>query len=1312
MPESTTEEPSTTTKPKTTAYLVCEGATCMCPGGSVKELKLKVTSHKKAYINDNKLVATEKDVNFDTPGNFGTCSFKPTNNNNCKPLVQQWTKVYKDIEVEDHKVLTDQSKLLCSINSAAIITITKHGQTQEVSAEQAENMDRTIAVQVNALADIGFVKIPDKTVKVSSITGRIVEEEKFETVNKTVPIKSEKKNNPKDIFVRPGQAVEFTAAFEGTEALVCWRLKENANSKYFLQHGSVYEARFSTVGKYTIEGYGTGGDTNFDVETQLDSKGVEITRAEYISCSLDIIVKENKLIKISHNTSGNITDNPQNDKTTEVHIRLGVPAIFEAEFALPPTKSEVEHLMLVLKDAGGNELKRTKGELKMVFEAKNSAADYSLEASFDNSDDKPIVCTIKTSLNTVSIVAATGAGDKEYDNVRPGTPIIFNVAKTKFTDDTIALELIESEESLIKWYENSEICVATGPTYSKVYQDEGAYTVRCNVSERKPGWFSMKTNTPDDWHFVVTRNYPTAVEQKSAGLVKIGKVATFEMKSIFMTDVFERNAIHWKLSGPQTDSEEGKTFYSFIPRAKGEYIVSATLNGKTIHKKIECIECEITDAWWTDADGNMLTGSDAESNPSNTIGFAGWGQEVAAAFNHVGLNGEKVRLEVWHKNDKLDHVLVKISYITIPDMGNGVFCSFNTDKQMMEDIKWFYKNVYTDGNLYFKVFSESGLKIANNGVALPFKPEQYLQVDKRVRVRAYFADNNDSTRYIVADTHTPVFAQIKSTNLIGKDLEIEIYKIIGDDECIPIGNRLSFKVDNYGMKSIKLNMQVLRSALPNPRDSMRINIAIYEKGNEDAIYAGIIPCLTLYEKLLTNPIFKGTTKAFVQVDLSEGGKKECECKSYNLSWGNKLTCNERKKVVDVCANLWGESKKLEMANQLLSIIHLESASTFNPSCDNGSGYSGLIQFSDTTAKSIGTTRSDLKKMTFIQQMDYVEKYLKKSADKLKSMTDLYLLVLKPNAVGNGNNPEFIVFDESIEVPQTSFDLNNLLKEPWVTKYGYTSNPTFMTELNESVKRIHSTYSKGEIMRPGFVNGKTYIKEITEVLKLQHWDKGRLNLFSGFCEDDTKNRKYLSLKNRAPWMTIAISKAEQVKGCKEGNEPMYTLAKSYLKYCGNTFEPTDSYNGPWCAAFMNWCIGQTICPSTKKIYDHSKSASSLAPIDAVLGLNYKKIETPIFGCIVVYKHISEWKGHTGFLFGKTEGGEYILLGGNQNDTIRFDSYGEYTSSTKTKKIYGFYIPKDYEPTEEDKLNASDIYKNAEEVNTKYKIVSSASTGKTN
>ncbi|GJM53355.1 TIGR02594 family protein [Capnocytophaga catalasegens] len=229
----------------------------------------------------------------------------------------------------------------------------------------------------------------------------------------------------------------------------------------------------------------------------------------------------------------------------------------------------------------------------------------------------------------------------------------------------------------------------------------------------------------------------------------------------------------------------------------------------------------------------------------------------------------------------------------------------------------------------------------------------------------------------------------------------------------------------------------------------------------------------------------------------------------------------------------------------------------------------------------------------------------------------------------------------------------------------------------------------------------YQKRKENLEKLKKWFKYDKNVCNETEESDL---------GRAPWMNVAIQKAKEMGGCEESKEPMYGEAKKFLQYCGNSYEPTDGENGPWCAAFMNWCIGQTKNTSTGKPYLHAKSASSLAPLNSKE--KYKKIEEPIYGCIVVYKHNTKWKGHTGFLCGKTKSGKYILLGGNQDDTIRFDEYGEYTSKSKLKKLYGFYIPADYEPTEVDKLNELDIYENEDVVNEKHNIKVDKSKGKTN
>lgn len=90
-------------------------------------------------------------------------------------------------------------------------------------------------------------------------------------------------------------------------------------------------------------------------------------------------------------------------------------------------------------------------------------------------------------------------------------------------------------------------------------------------------------------------------------------------------------------------------------------------------------------------------------------------------------------------------------------------------------------------------------------------------------------------------------------------------------------------------------------------------------------------------------------------------------------------------------------------NHLIAVIELETAGTFSPSITNSLGYVGLIQFGKAAAKDIGTTRADLKKMSAVEQMDYVYKYLVRYKSKIHSYVDLYLAIFFPLAMGKGND---------------------------------------------------------------------------------------------------------------------------------------------------------------------------------------------------------------------------------------------------------------------------------------------------------------------
>ena len=97
---------------------------------------------------------------------------------------------------------------------------------------------------------------------------------------------------------------------------------------------------------------------------------------------------------------------------------------------------------------------------------------------------------------------------------------------------------------------------------------------------------------------------------------------------------------------------------------------------------------------------------------------------------------------------------------------------------------------------------------------------------------------------------------------------------------------------------------------------------------------------------------------------------------------------------------------------LINLIGFESGKTYSPSITNSIGATGLIQFLPSTAKGLGTTTDALRKMTFKQQLVYVDKYIYSILkNKLKSdgkvpdnftQGDLFMTIFYPVAVGKPN----------------------------------------------------------------------------------------------------------------------------------------------------------------------------------------------------------------------------------------------------------------------------------------------------------------------
>lgn len=469
-------------------------------------------------------------------------------------------------------------------------------------------------------------------------------------------------------------------------------------------------------------------------------------------------------------------------------------------------------------------------------------------------------------------------------------------------------------------------------------------------------------------------------------------------------------------------------------------------------------------------------------------------------------------------------------------------------------------------------------------------------------------------------------------------------------------------------------------------DSKNPDSGEYSTGNHQEIFAEVI-----FEKV-------SAQSSIIDVDLNTEPQKpvqnvspgivkdkpipktdsDCYCIDNQFYWGSELSCSERKKVLEVCSALWGEKDKTQKASELMSVIHLETNKTFNPAADNGAGYSGLIQFSNKSASDVNTTRAELKKMTFVKQMDYVKEYFSRKKGDLKTMTDLYLLVLKPNAVGQGANKDFILFDESVSVPNVPFNKDNLSKEPWVTKYGYSSNPSFFREKGEwANKRKFKSYSKGIIDRRGFVDGKTYMWEVTEKLVDEHYKLGKNKVFSAVCEDVAVTRPKATGKYPR-WVEIAIE--QESKTIRESTHCQHIIdnyhastTNAKMKRCGSERDSTRA-NSAWCASFIAYCLktsGHKFQPDPGAIWCGTefivkREAGAPSKTTEKWG---KKHTTMYMGGIVTWHN----NGHTTIIVGidKSTPNNYILLGGNQDNGVRF------WTAPKTKVHAYCIFPADYE-----------------------------------
>lgn len=144
-----------------------------------------------------------------------------------------------------------------------------------------------------------------------------------------------------------------------------------------------------------------------------------------------------------------------------------------------------------------------------------------------------------------------------------------------------------------------------------------------------------------------------------------------------------------------------------------------------------------------------------------------------------------------------------------------------------------------------------------------------------------------------------------------------------------------------------------------------------------------------------------------------------------IAWGRKVSPAFKTKVIAICSHLECDP------SHLMAAMAFETGEKFTSSVRNKqSGATGLIQFMPATAKGLGTTIEQLAAMSEVDQLDFVAKHFESKRGRMKTVSDVYMAILFPVAVGK---PEAHVL---FKAPSKQYEQNKGLdanKDGQVTK---------------------------------------------------------------------------------------------------------------------------------------------------------------------------------------------------------------------------------------------------------------------------------------
>jgi len=159
----------------------------------------------------------------------------------------------------------------------------------------------------------------------------------------------------------------------------------------------------------------------------------------------------------------------------------------------------------------------------------------------------------------------------------------------------------------------------------------------------------------------------------------------------------------------------------------------------------------------------------------------------------------------------------------------------------------------------------------------------------------------------------------------------------------------------------------------------------------------------------------------------------------DIAFGKVIDAAFKTKVLAICGRLGCDP------SFLMAAMAFETGETFSPSKRNSvSGATGLIQFMPQTATSLGTSTAALAAMTALQQLDFVERYFTPYIGRLVALSDLYMAILWPAAVGKPEAKVLFAQPSAAYTQNKGLDVN---RDGQITK-------------GEAVSKVQQKLSKG------------------------------------------------------------------------------------------------------------------------------------------------------------------------------------------------------------------------------------------------------------